>query len=77
METEKTKINLETDKMRLLREKNSLVVKREKFRAEIAVINVIKSFNVPIRNHQNPFLKPTRNKFKAKRLTWMTSELAR
>ncbi len=65
METEKAKVNLETDKTRLLDEKNSLIAKREEFKTEIATLNVT---NAPIRNHQDPLLKPTRDKFKTKRL---------
>ncbi len=41
METEKTKVNLEIDKIRLFDEKNSLIAKREKFRAKIITLNVI------------------------------------
>ncbi len=48
METEKARVNLEADKTRLFNEKNSLVVKREELRAEIAVLNVV---NVLVRNH--------------------------
>ncbi len=48
METEKTKINLETDRVQLFDEKNSLVVKREKLRAEIVALNTI---NILIRSH--------------------------
>ena len=49
MKTKKTKVNLKIDKMRLLRKKNSLVVKRKELWAEIAAMNVIGSFNVLIR----------------------------
>ncbi len=48
IETEKVKINLETNRIRLLGEKNSLVVKKEEFRAEIVTLNVA---NVPIYSH--------------------------
>ncbi len=48
IETEKVKVNLETDKMRLFGEKNSLIVKREKLRTEIVILNII---NVLIRSH--------------------------
>ncbi len=48
MEIEKIKVNLETDRMRLFDEKNSLVVKREKLRAEIATLNVAGSSNALI-----------------------------
>ena len=51
METEKTKVNLETDRARLLDEKNSLVVKREEFRTEIAALNAAGPSNVLIRGH--------------------------
>jgi len=67
IETKKVKVNLEPDRTRLLKEKNSLVVKREKLRIEIVVINATKSSNPPIRSHQNPFLRLTRDKLKAKR----------
>ncbi len=65
METEKIKVNLKTDKVRLFNEKNFLVIKREELRAEIAVLNTV---NALIRNHQDPFLGPIRDKFKVKRL---------
>ena len=64
METEKVRVNLEIDKTRPFDKKNFLIVKREEFQAEIAALNVV---NIPIRSYQNPFLKPTRNKLKAKR----------
>ncbi len=68
METEKIKINLEADKARLLSEKNSLVVKRKKFRTEIVTLNTARPSNAPgVRSYQDPFLKPTRDKLKAKR----------
>ncbi len=57
METEKTKVNLKADKTRLFNEKNSLVVKREKFRTEIAILNVTGSLNVLIYRYQNLFLR--------------------
>ena len=47
-ETEKAKVNLEADRVRLLGEKNSLVAKREEFRAEIVVLNIA---NVSVRGH--------------------------
>ena len=68
IKTEKVKINLETNKVQLFGEKNSLVVKKEELRVEIAALNVAGPFNVPVCSYQDPFLKPTRNKFKAKRL---------
>ncbi len=64
METEKTRVNLETDRTQLLDEKNSLVAKKEELQAEIAVLNTA---NALIRNHQDPFLKQTQDKLKAKR----------
>jgi len=67
METEKTKVNLEADKTRLFGKKNFLIAKKEELRAEIAALYTAGPSNVPIRGHQNPFLKPTRNKLKAKR----------
>jgi len=51
IKTEKVRINLKTNKARLLGEKNSLVVKREKLRTEIVALNVAGSSNVPIRGH--------------------------
>ncbi len=67
IETERTKVNLEADRIRLLEEKNSLIVKKEEFKAEIVTLNAAGSSNVPVRRHQDPFLKPTRNKFKVKK----------
>ncbi len=64
IKTEKTKVNLETNRMQLLGKKNSLVAKRKKLRAEIIILNIT---NIPIRGHQDPLLKPTRDKLKAKR----------
>ncbi len=49
IEAERTKVNLEINKVRLLEEKNSLVIKKEEFRAEIAVMNTVGFFNVSIR----------------------------
>jgi len=46
IETEKAKVNLEVDRVRLFDEKNFLVVKREELRIEIAVLNVTGFFNV-------------------------------
>ena len=51
METKKAKVNLEADRVRLFGEKNSLVVKREEFRTEIAMLNVARFSNVPIHSH--------------------------
>ncbi len=67
MEIKKTKVNLETDKVRLFDKKNSLVVKRKKLRTEIVALNTTRLFNVPIRSHQNPFIKLIQNKLKTKR----------
>ena len=50
-ETEKAKVNLEANKVQLFGEKNSLIVKKEKFRAEIAVLNVAGLFNVLVCKH--------------------------
>ncbi len=68
IKTERTKVNLEADKVRLLEEKNFLVVKREEFRAEIAVMNAAGSSNVLVRGQQDLLLALIRDKFKAKRL---------
>ncbi len=67
MEIEKVRVNLEVDKVRLFDEKNFLVVKRKELRAEIVVLNVVRSFNAPTYGYQNSLLKSTRDKFKAKR----------
>ncbi len=48
METEKVRINLETDRMRLFGKKNSLVVKKEELRIEIVALNAARFFNVSI-----------------------------
>jgi len=64
METEKTRVNLEANRTRLLGKKNSLITKREELRTEIVVLNIT---NVPIRGHQDPLLGPTQNKLKTKR----------
>ncbi len=58
IETKKIRVNLETDRMQLFDEKNSLVVKRKELRAEIVILNVTGSFNVLIRGYQDPLLKP-------------------
>ena len=58
MKTEKTKVNLEADKVRLFGEKNSLVVKRKELRTEIVALYAVGSSNVLIYGHQNPFLRP-------------------
>ncbi len=67
METERTKVNLEADRMRLLDEKNFLVVKKEEFWTEIAILNTAGPSNILIRSYQDPFLKPTQDKLKTKR----------
>ncbi len=51
METEKTKANLETDKVRLIDKKNSLVAKRKKLRTEIVALNVAGFSNVLTYSH--------------------------
>ena len=56
IKTEKIKINLETDKIRLLSKKNSLVVKRKELRTKIIVLYAAGSSNVPIRRYQDLFL---------------------
>ncbi len=48
MKTEKAKVNLEANRMRLLGEKNSLVAKREELRAEIAALYIVGFSNVLI-----------------------------
>ena len=51
METEKARVNLEVDKVRLFGEKNSLVAKKEEFQIEIVVLNVVGFFNVLVRRY--------------------------
>jgi len=51
IETEKTRVNLETDKTRLFDEKNSLIVKKEKLRTEIVILNIAGSSNISIRGY--------------------------
>ena len=46
METEKIKVNLEVDRVRLFNEKNFLVTKREEFQIEIVTLNVVELFNI-------------------------------
>ena len=41
IKTEKARVNLEVDKMRLFGEKNSLIVKKEELQAEIAMLNAV------------------------------------
>ena len=67
MKIEKIKVNLKTDKIQLFDKKNFLVVKRKELRAKIITLNVAGPTNVLIHSHQNPLLRPTRNKLKAKR----------
>jgi len=66
-ETEKTKVNLKADKVRLFDEKNSLIVKRKKLRIEIVILNATGPPNVLIRRYQDPFLRLTQDKLKTKR----------
>ena len=64
METERIKANLETDRVQLLKEKNSLIAKRKELRIEIITLNRIRPFNfITIIN----ILSIGRNKLKAKR----------
>ncbi len=51
IETEKTKVNLETDRIELLNEKNSLVVKRKALRTEIVTLNAAGLSNISVRSH--------------------------
>ncbi len=67
IKTEKTKVNLEADRARLLEEKNFLVIKREELRVEIAAMNAAGSSNAPVRSQQDLFLGLARDKLKAKR----------
>ncbi len=48
IKTEKIKVNLEADRARLFGEKNFLVAKRKKLRAEIATLNTAGLFNILI-----------------------------
>ena len=48
IETEKTKVNLEVNRVWLFGEKNSLVVKKEELRVEIVVLNVV---NILVRGY--------------------------
>ncbi len=48
MKTEKARVNLEADRVRLFDKKNSLVAKREELRAEIVMLNIA---NVLIYGH--------------------------
>ncbi len=67
IKTKKAKVNLEADRMRLLGEKNSLVVKRKEFRTEIVTLYTAGPSNVPVRRYQNPLLRLTQDKFKVKK----------
>ncbi len=58
IKTEKTRINLEANRIQLFGKKNSLVVKREKLRIEIAILNAAGPSNVLIRGYQDPLLRP-------------------
>ncbi len=51
MEIEKARINLEVNKTQLFNKKNSLVIKREKLRAEIAALNAAGPSNILVRSH--------------------------
>ena len=57
METERTKVNLETDKVQLLKEKNFLIVKKEELRTKIATMNAVGFFNLLVRSYQDPLLR--------------------
>jgi len=46
IETEKVKVNLEADRIRLFGEKNSLIVKKKELRAEIVVLNIAGPSNI-------------------------------
>ena len=69
IETEKVKINLEADKIRLFDKKNSLIAKKEELQTEIVILNAAGPFNILVCGYQDPLLRPIRNKFKVKRLT--------
>ena len=56
METEKIKVNLKADKIRLFGEKNSLVAKRKELRAKIVALNAVGLSNISVRSYQNPLL---------------------
>ena len=51
IEIEKTRINLKINKVRLLGEKNSLIVKRKELRIEIVILNVAGPFNILVRGY--------------------------
>ena len=51
MKTEKIKVNLEANRVRLLNEKNSLVAKKKELRVEIVILNITGLFNISIYNY--------------------------
>ena len=51
IKTEKVRVNLKADKVQLFGKKNSLVVKREELRIEIATLNAAGSSNVLVRGY--------------------------
>ncbi len=66
IETEKIKINLEADKVRLFGEKNFLIVKREELQAEIVALNAIGSSNISVRGYQDLLVNQSRDKLKVR-----------
>ncbi len=50
-ETEKAKVNLEVDRIRLFGKKNSLIAKKKELRAEIVALNVVGPPNISIHRH--------------------------
>ncbi len=59
IETEKTKVNLEVNRIQLFNKKNFLIGKRKELRTEIITLNIAGPPNILIRRHQDPLLKPT------------------
>ncbi len=59
MKTKKAKVNLETNRVQLLNEKNSLVTKKEELQTKIATLNVAGPFNVLVHRYQDLLLKST------------------
>ncbi len=51
IKTEKIKVNLETNRIRLFDKKNSLIVKREELQTKIATLNTAGLSNVLVRRH--------------------------
>ncbi len=51
IETEKARVKLKANKIQLLDEKNSLVVKKEELRTEIIILNVAGPPNILVRRH--------------------------